>query len=165
MKILIISDTHGRNNYVYNTIKRVSPIDLIIHLGDYDRGEEYIKDISPCPALMVCGNNDFYDGLPKEVVTSIGKYIVMLTHGHRYGVNYSTADLLDAAKQNGADIVMYGHTHVPIIKRNDGIWIINPGSLGLPRQSGRESTFMIMEIDEMNEVHFSLNYYKEEEEE
>lgn len=165
MKILIISDTHGRNNFVYNTIRRVSPIDLMIHLGDFDRGEEYIKDISPCPALMISGNNDFYNGLPREIITNIGNYTVMLTHGHRYGVNYSTNDLLEAAKRNQANIVMYGHTHVPLMKRSDGIWIINPGSLGLPRQNGRESTFIIMEIDEFDEVHFSLNYYKEEEEE
>ncbi|MDD3172647.1 MAG: metallophosphoesterase [Herbinix sp.] len=163
MKILIISDTHGRNHHVLTTIERVSPIDLLIHLGDFDGGEEYIKSISPCPTEMVSGNNDFYNGIPKEVIMRIGKYVIMLTHGHRYGVNYNTSDLIETAKRNKANIVMFGHTHVPMINLSDSVWAINPGSLALPRQNGRIPTFIIMDIDAKGDAHFTLNYYKDEE--
>lgn len=163
MKILIISDTHGRNLNILNTIKRVGPVDILIHLGDFGGGEHYIEEISGCPTEMVSGNNDFYNGLSKDKLIRIGKYNIMLTHGHRYGVNYNTSGILEAGAKNKADIVMFGHTHIPMIDLSREVWLINPGSLALPRQYGRVPTFIIMEIDSEGDAHFTLNYYKEEE--
>lgn len=162
MKVLIVSDTHGKNFNLLKTMERVSPIDLLIHLGDFEGGEDYIKSIANCPVEMVSGNNDFFSTLPKEVIMRIGKYVVLLTHGHRYGVNYGTTNLLETAQKNHIDIVMYGHTHVPMINHIEDVWIINPGSLTLPRQNGRKHTFIIMEIDQDGEVHFTLNCLKDE---
>ncbi len=161
MKVLIVSDTHGREQYLIKVIERIKPIDLLIHLGDSDSNEEYIQNISPCPVEMVSGNNDFFNGLPKEKLIMIGKYHVMLTHGHRYGVNSGVCTLKEAALRNKVDIVMYGHTHVPLIDLKDDAWAINPGSLSLPRQHGRIPTFVIMDIDNNGTAHFTLNYYKE----
>ena len=160
MKVLIVSDTHGRDHYLLKTLERVNPIDLLIHLGDFEGGEEYIRSIASCPTEFIAGNNDFFNGLPKEKMIRVGKYAVMLTHGHRYGVNSSTSSVLDSAKRNKADIVMFGHTHVPMIDLSGKIWAINPGSLALPRQHGRIPTFIIMDIDSKGEAHFTLNYYK-----
>lgn len=161
MKVLIVSDTHGKNHYLLETLKRVSPIDLLIHLGDYEGGQEYINSIASCPTEMISGNNDFFDGLPKEKMIEIGKYSVMLTHGHRYGVNYNTSEIREAAIRNKADIVMFGHTHIPMIDHSNGLWVINPGSIALPRQHGRIPTFIIMEIDSKGEAHFTLNHIKD----
>lgn len=163
MKILIVSDTHGRNHNLLNTLERVSPIDLMIHLGDLEGGEEYIRSIVPCPLELVSGNNDYFNGLPKEKMIQIGKYKVMLTHGHRYGVNFSTSGIIESAKRNEADIVMFGHTHIPMIDLSGSIWAINPGSLALPRQHGRIPTFIIMELDSRGDAHFTLNYYRDSE--
>jgi len=163
MKILIVSDTHGKNTNILNTIERVGPIDLLIHLGDFEGGEEYIKSIANCPVEMVSGNNDFFTGLPKEVIMRIGKYVVMLTHGHRYGVNYTTTNLVETAKKNHVNIVMFGHTHVPMINMTEEVWLINPGSLTQPRQHGRKQTFIIMDIDDEGNAHFTLNNCKNEE--
>jgi putative phosphoesterase len=158
MKILVVSDTHGRERYLYDTLQRVKPIDLLIHLGDFEGGEEYIRSIVSCPVEFVSGNNDFSSELPREKFVRIGRYTVMMTHGHRYGVSYDTGAIWEAAIINHADIVMFGHTHIPMINRNAGIWLINPGSLSLPRQEGRIPTFVIMDIDSKGEVHFTLNY-------
>lgn len=163
MKVLIVSDTHGRNHNYLKTLEKVSPIDLLIHLGDYDGGEDYIMSVTPCRAEMVSGNNDFFNGLPKEKIIHLGKYTIMLTHGHRYGVYYTTNDIKQAAAKNNASIVMFGHTHVPMIDLSDDIWAINPGSLALPRQSNHIPSFIIMEIDAQGEAHFTLNYYQEAE--
>lgn len=160
MKILIVSDTHGRGLYLKKTLERVCPVDLMIHLGDYEGGEKYIKSIAPCRTEMISGNNDFFNGLPKEKTIRIGNYNVMLTHGQRYGVYSGTYLLREAAKKNHADIVMFGHTHIPVIEYKDGIWIINPGSLAFPRQHDRMPTFVIMEIDDKGEVHFTLNHIR-----
>lgn len=162
MKILIISDTHGRNLEVLKVIERVSPIDLLIHLGDIEGGEEYIRSLVDCKVEMVSGNNDFFNGLPKEKLIHVGKYKIMLNHGHRYGVNYGSASIKEAAARQGANIVMFGHTHIPLIDLSGKVWAINPGSLALPRQQGRIPTFIIMELDRMGEAHFTINYLKDE---
>ncbi len=161
MKVLIVSDTHGRNQNILNTIERVNPVDLLIHLGDYGGGEAYIEAMAPCSVEMVSGNNDFNTTLPKDKIIRVGKYTIMLTHGHRYGVNYNTCDILEAGVKNKADIVMFGHTHIPMIDLSREAWLVNPGSLALPRQYGRIPTFVIMDLDANGDAHFTLNYYKD----
>jgi len=159
MKVLIVSDTHGRNHYLIDTINRVSPIDMLIHLGDFESGEEYIKSMLECPVEFVSGNNDFFTRIPKDKIIYIGKYKVLLTHGHRYGVNFSPSGLEEIGNRHQVDIVMFGHTHVPLIDLTGNIWIINPGSLALPRQYGHVPTYIIMDIDSRGDAHFTLNYY------
>lgn len=159
MKVLIVSDTHGRDKYLFQIIEKVSPIDLMIHLGDLEGSDKYIKSIAPCPVEMISGNNDFFNGLPKEKIIMIGNYKVMLTHGHRYGVYYNTNKLKKAAKAREADIVMFGHTHVPLIDLKDKVWAINPGSISLPRQKGRIPTYIIMDIDKKGKAHFTLKHF------
>lgn len=161
MKILITGDTHGREMYLARIINKVSPIDMLVHLGDFEGGAEFIRKIVPCRLEIVSGNNDFYTGIPKEKMISIGSYNVLLTHGHRYGVYSGTGLLLEAAKRNHADIVMFGHTHVPMIHKTEGIWFVNPGSPVLPRQQDRIPTYIIMEIDDKGEAHFALNHFRE----
>jgi putative phosphoesterase len=160
MKILIVSDTHGKDHYLLKILELVSPIDLLIHLGDFEGEDDYIRAIAPCPVELVSGNNDFFNGLPKEKMINIGRYNVMLTHGHRFGVNFSTNLLKETALRNHADIVMFGHTHVPMIDLSSSVWTINPGSLALPRQHGRIPTYIIMDLDSKGDAHFTLNYYK-----
>ena len=161
MKVLIVSDTHGRDKYLFQTIQKVKPIDLMIHLGDFGGTEEYIKSLVNCPIEMISGNNDMFNGLPKEKVIMIGNYTVYLTHGHRYGVYYNTNQIKEAAKIRQANIVMFGHTHVPMIDLKDDIWAINPGSMALPRQRDRIPTYIIMDIDRNHKAHFTLNYCNE----
>jgi putative phosphoesterase len=132
----------------------------LIHLGDFGASEEYIKSIVSCDVEMVSGNNDFFNGLAKEKLIMIGKYTVMLTHGHRYGVYYNTHQIREAAKARKADIVMFGHTHVPLIDLSQDTWLINPGSIALPRQKGCIPTFIIMDIDRKGQAHFTLKYCK-----
>ncbi len=162
MKILIASDSHGRNHYLEQVIEKVQPIDLLIHLGDFENSEEYIKSIAPCKVEMVSGNNDYFTGFEKEKTITIGNYTIFLTHGHRYGVNYGTERIKEVAGQYGASIVMFGHTHRPLIDLTDSVWAINPGSISQPRQEGGIPTFIIMDIDSRGEAHFTLNYvYKD----
>jgi len=160
MKVLIVSDTHGRDQYLVDTLQKVGPIDLLVHLGDLGGSEKYIRSIAPCPVEMIGGNNDFLINLPKEKMIKIGDYSVFLSHGHRYGVYYGTGHIKEAARERQADIVMFGHTHVPMLDLSDDVWAVNPGSLALPRQRGGIPTYMIMDLDRMGKAHFTLNYYK-----
>ena len=58
----------------------------------------------------------------------------------------------------GMDIVMYGHTHRPILDTDGDVIAVNPGSLSYPRQEGRQPSYVIMELDEGNELHFVMRY-------
>lgn len=55
MRILVISDSHGRNDDVAGVIEQVGPIDMLIHCGDVERGDDYIRSLVDCPVHMVSG--------------------------------------------------------------------------------------------------------------
>ena len=74
MRILVISDSHGRNDDIEGVLKQVGDIDMMIHCGDVERGDSYIREIADCPVVMVAGNNDYYLDLPSEEEVRIGDY-------------------------------------------------------------------------------------------
>ncbi len=158
MKILIVSDTHGHEKNLETVIKKTGPVDLFIHLGDIEGHEDYIEAIVGCPVHMVSGNNDFFSELPREEELQIGRYRVLITHGHYYGVSVGTSRLKEEAASRNLDIVMYGHTHRPEIDREEQVTVLNPGSLSYPRQWGRKPSYLIMELDNEGEAHYTINY-------
>lgn len=158
MKILIVSDSHGKNTYMERVLEKVGPLDLMIHLGDLEGSENFLRQNANCPVEMVSGNNDYFSSIEREKEIYIGLYKVMLTHGHRYKVHYGTECIKDWARENQAAIVMFGHTHVPLIDRTSDVIAINPGSISQPRQDGHKPSYVIMEIDRIGEAHFTLNY-------
>ena len=66
--------------------------------------------------------------------------------------------LKEEARARGGDIVMYGHTHKPVIDVDKDITAINPGSLSFPRQEGRKPSYIIMDLDRDGQVHYHLNF-------
>ena len=160
MKILIISDTHRKHENLLKVLERECPVDLLIHLGDAEGYEDYIAEQAGCPVEVVAGNNDFFSSLPREKELQIGKYKVLITHGHYYYVNTGIEDIEREAEGRGFDIVMFGHTHKPYIEIDEDVTILNPGSVSYPRQPDHMPTFLIMEIDDEGEAHYGHGYYK-----
>ncbi len=158
MRILVVSDTHNKHEYLDMAIEEVQP-DRIFHLGDGDGCEIYMEAVAGCPVEIVRGNCDFASTLPAEVVMRVGAHVVMLTHGHYYQVNYGTEELIEAAREKGADVVMYGHTHVPEISEHHGVLVINPGSISYPRQRGKEPSYAVVEVDEKGEFSSEIQYF------
>jgi len=158
MRILIISDTHKRHKTLDQVLERIGRIDMLVHMGDTEGGEDYIEAAAGCEAHIISGNNDFFSDLDKEQEFMIGKYRVFITHGHRYGVTMGTARLAEEARARGADIVMYGHTHRPYLKIEDDLIVLSPGSISYPRQEGRRCSYIIMELDRNGGAHFTTNY-------
>lgn len=157
-RILIISDTHRQNENVKIVLEKLGPVDMLIHLGDAEGGERYIEQIAGCPCEMVCGNNDFFSALPKEKEIMIGKYKVLLAHGHYFRVSLGTEFIMMEAAARGFDIAMFGHTHRPSIEYGNGIIAVNPGSLSYPRQENHRPSYIVMEIDREGEAHFTISY-------
>ncbi len=158
MKVLIVSDTHKSHRNLEKVLERIEDIDMLIHLGDTEGGEDYIQALVDCPVHIVGGNNDFFSELPREEEFEIQGKHIFITHGHYYYVTMNEEYLKKEAKERGADIVMYGHTHRPAYSKKDGLITLNPGSIAYPRQIGREPSYMIMEIDENGTVNVQLMY-------
>ncbi|MBQ4283470.1 MAG: metallophosphoesterase [Lachnospira sp.] len=155
-RIMIISDTHRKLGNLMSALSKEGDIDMLIHLGDFEGDEEAIEGMADCPVYFVPGNCDFGSRLPREQELDIAGRKVLITHGHNYYVSLDLATIKKEGIARGFDIVMFGHTHRPVIDIGDEITLINPGSLSFPRQSGFICTYIIMEIDDNNEVHYTL---------
>ncbi len=158
MRVLIVSDTHRRNENYFALLKKVGHLDLIIHCGDAEGSEYSLTQAADCPVQIVLGNNDFFSDLPRELELEIGKYKVWVTHGHHYYVSMGSETIKEEARARGVDIVMYGHTHKPVVERDKEVIAVNPGSLSYPRQEGRRPSYIIMETDRFGEAHFHIAY-------
>lgn len=157
MKILIVSDTHRRDGNLTGVLDMVGTPDMLIHCGDVEGSEDFIRSIAGCPVHMVAGNNDFFSDLKKEEEFYIGDYKVWLTHGHNYYVSMGTEFIREEAKSRGVDIVMFGHTHRPYLEQGK-VTVLNPGSLSYPRQEGRRPSYILMELDAKGKTHYHINY-------
>lgn len=155
MKILVISDTHGRLYNIQEAIEREKP-DRIYHLGDGEGCEDFVRREYDIPYEGVRGNCDFMSSLPEELVMTVGKHVVMLCHGHRYNVRTGTSMLEARARELGADVALYGHTHIPDIEYRVNLTILNPGSLSEPRQPSRIPTYAVIEVDRDGDMKLSL---------
>ena len=158
MRILIISDTHRKNENYFKVLQMLNPLDMIIHCGDVEGSEYVISEGANCPVQMVSGNNDFFSSLPRDLEFNIGNYKIWVMHGHSYYVTTGTENLKRAAREKEVDIVIYGHTHRPVIDRVSDVIAVNPGSLSYPRQDNHKPSYIIMEIDREGEVHFTIAY-------
>ncbi len=158
MKVLIVSDTHKRNDNFFRVLELTAPVDLVIHCGDIEGSEYAISAGAGCPVEMVAGNNDFFSELPTEREIEIAGYRIWITHGHNYYVSMGTEHIRQEARVRGVDIVFFGHTHRPLIDMEDDITLINPGSISYPRQDGRKPSYVLMDIDRFGEAHFTLRY-------
>ena len=147
MRVLIVSDTHGKHYNLDRALEEAGKIDMFIHLGDVEGGED-----------IVAGNNDFFSRLPREDEFYIGNKKAFITHGHNYSVSMTKDQILEEGKVRGADIVMFGHTHQPYFEQKDGITLLNPGSLSYPRQIGRKGSYMLLDVKPDGEMNFEERY-------
>jgi putative phosphoesterase len=157
-KILIVSDTHGSNALYLALLDKLKPLDMVIHCGDTDGKDQTILMSPECPVYRVQGNNDFFSDAPREQEFMIGRYKVFLSHGHHYYISMGNEIIKQEALARGCDIVMYGHTHRPVVDTSGPVIALNPGSLTYPRQENRRPSYIMMTIDDAGEAHFEINY-------
>ena len=160
MKILIMSDSHGHHDLVRRAIGQEAPIDMLIHAGDVEGDLEQVLGPGRDYELrVVAGNMDWSDRLEDELCFPIGDHHrVYLTHGHRLGVHSGTYWLVERARKKGADIAVYGHIHVPDYGTEEGVLVINPGSIAKPRQQGWRKSYAVMTVDEDGKLDVKFKY-------
>ncbi len=149
MKIIVISDSHGRVSNIFDAIDKNDDCDEIFFLGDGN------SDIKQAIALYkdkkftcVAGNCDFRTRNAElcEYRRINGKTLY-LTHGHMENVKFGVNDLVQKASIVRADVALFGHTHSPffIKEPKTGIYLLNPGSIG-------EGYYAILQIHDDGEI-------------
>ena len=136
MRWLVVSDVHGQTGALERVLA-LHPAADVIFLGDGLREVEDAAAREPRRQfLMVPGNCDWSNSLPATRVELLGGKRFFITHGHKYGVKYDLYNLQLAAKERQADVVLFGHTHAPYEAYEDGMYFLNPGSLGYGESYG-----------------------------
>ena len=158
MKVLIVSDTHGKDENLEAAVYKEAPFDLLIHCGDVEGREIFTEALVDCPCCMVSGNNDFFTDLPREEQIELCGKRILVTHGHYYGVSMAFDQLADAAKQRGCNAAFFGHIHMPVLETEDGVLLVNPGSLAFPRQRGRRPSYAVLETDGNGKMNVEIRY-------
>lgn len=158
MKVLIIGDTHGYNETMWNVIKKEEPVDMVIHCGDVEMPYEQLRSRINATLHVVSGNNDYDSDLRNIDVFNIGRFKAVLVHGHRYHIYSSLDSLYYLGVENQADFVIFGHVHVPVVQQEGPVTLVSPGSLTYPRQRGRVPSYIIMTVEETGMPKFEIKY-------
>ena len=137
MKLCIFSDSHGKTDRVRRMMETVQA-DAYLFCGD---GLGDLENF-PAPLYAVAGNCDWGSALPDVRLLELGGRRVLLTHGHRYRVKSDLYRLSLAAREQGAQVAVYGHTHIPNRMEDNGLLLLNPGAL-----SGRPGTCLLLDTD------------------
>lgn len=142
MKLVVFSDSHGNISNMERIIEKERP-ELVLHLGDMCRDIEEVQYKFPRQTIQnVCGNCDGFTQVPDRRILRVeGKRILMM-HGHRYNVKQTYGPAAYAAREAQADILLFGHTHIPYCEQVDGLWMLNPGSC-----RGRGATYGIISLE------------------
>ncbi len=138
MQIVLISDTHGRNDVFAQLRERHPHANAYLHAGDSETESMNLDGFA-----SVQGNNDYYSAHPDQLLLDLGGFRVLMVHGHQYHAANRITGLVGRAKKYGATLVFYGHTHVFHIETIDGITLVNPGSLWRNRDFTPESYALI----------------------
>lgn len=134
MRIIAASDIHGRGSLFFDIVEmHIDDADIFISLGDCNNGNDLdnAKLYFGKRLLLkeVCGNCDFSSTEPAEDLITVSGKRVLFCHGHLYVVKHGYSMLFERAKEKGADIALFGHTHTPFYEYRDNIHLFNPGSV------------------------------------
>ena len=139
MDILVVSDTHGSGRLLAEVVEAHPRVECIAHLGDSQWTEPVLcANCAPLSVVAVGGNCDAAP-FPALRILELEGVRVLLVHGHRHGARFGTEGLVALARENRADVVLYGHTHVAgetweeIPGEGRRVYLCNPGSLAQPR--------------------------------
>ncbi len=151
MKLVVFSDVHGRRHRVEELLALHANADAVLFLGDGIRDLPDSLHHGGWSFAGVRGNCDLLWGESSdfsffhEILLNFDSYTVMMMHGHMHNVKSGTDAAILYAAQRGADVLLYGHTHIPeerylpegtiigAVTLSKPMWVMNPGSLGAPR--------------------------------
>ena len=114
-------------------IKLAGQVDVWCHLGDLTSDAEALMSRTNAKVYAVRGNCDYFGGSAQryesEAVVELGGARILMMHGHTRGVKSSAMNACYAARECGAQILLFGHTHRPLVDWDGTLWVMNPGSI------------------------------------
>ena len=145
MRLGVIADTHGQ---LRNEVLEVfAEVDHILHAGDIGNADLLIELEALAPVTAVYGNTDGFDirqRCPRIARLELDGLYITVTHGDQFG-SPDPEGLHRAFPE--ADIIVYGHTHRPLLELVDKtVTVMNPGAAG-PRRFDILPSVGIMELE------------------
>lgn len=140
MRIGLISDTHGLMRA--EALLALDGVELILHAGDVG-GSSVLRELERfAPVRAVLGNTDDPAlGLPPQVVVTLDGLRVLVTHGHELG----SPTPRELVRRYDADVIIFGHTHRPLVEHHASTLVANPGAAG-PRRFDLRPSIGILTI-------------------
>lgn len=138
-KLFVFSDSHGKTDRLHRLVARLEG-DYFIHCGDFG------MDLQGNNVFHVRGNCDPWSKAPLEVLLQIEERTIWITHGHKQRIKSGLHSLLYGAQEKGADIVLFGHSHEMTAVEEQGVLLLNPGSISLP-PPGQPASYLELTID------------------
>lgn len=130
----VVADTHASPTRTRRSLDPVcelfqrAGVDLILHAGDVGHAAVLAILEAVAPVAAVRGNadpQDLIETLPDQVWIEVGSRTVLLMHGH-HGKTALTA--ARAAADSRINLIVFGHSHKPLIDRDGSTILFNPGS-------------------------------------
>ncbi len=147
LKFIVFSDNHGKLGGMERVIRSHPECAAYIHLGDSEGALQTLRQNHPqLQFWAVRGNCDFGSEEPAEQTQQVEGHTLFFTHGHHYGAKFSTDHLWDKARQLGADVVLFGHSHTPCQEYREGVYLLNPGSIAHPKEG--PPTYGVLDVRE-----------------
>ena len=148
MRYLVLSDTHGNTRDAAKVLEHwKGMIDGVLHLGDNARDLKFLEtEYGRTPELAfagVNGNCDMPSSVPYKRLFDVEGRRVLMCHGHLYHVGMGLSTIAQKARDMGANIVLFGHTHVPVNIEEKGILFLNPGARSANRDLKTRSLFLL----------------------
>ena len=140
-RILVLSDTHipGRARSLPPAVlEAAARADAIVHAGDLVTMAVWEELSLLAPVTAVRGNVDddeVYRRLPERAWLERGGVRIGVTHGHLGRAATTPARALEQLAGRPVDVVIFGHSHQPLIERRGGVLLLNPGSPTDPRRA------------------------------
>lgn len=157
MRLLVVSDSHGSVRNLREALLRQEAIpmsqrpEILLHLGDGACDTERVQLPEGMAVFAVRGNCDGALAMDYPVVRTVcfGGFRILMMHGHTFGVKSSLISAVAHARQEGAHLLLYGHTHEPFARTIEAgtlfgdrpLHVFNPGSLA-------EGSFGLVELSE-----------------
>lgn len=143
MRILVISDSHGNVPMVLQACHMAGTFDVLFHLGDGGEDTDVIAHALELKVIHVAGNCDIGSFSPRELLLEYEGKKLLLIHGDSCWVKSGLGMLEKRAREAGADVVLFGHTHRATVTTLAGIMAVNPGAL---MHTAKKKSFAILEI-------------------
>jgi len=145
MRIAVVGDTHARIDPAKRELLKVKP-DYMLFTGDFYADAIRLSHHVGVPFQAVAGNCDVSNAGPPELLIELAGKRFYMVHGHQYGVKLGLQSLFYRGQEQEADVVLFGHTHLPCCELVEKIWLINPGSPSRPR-GGTGGSFGLIDIE------------------